>query len=249
MARLPRYALPGQPQHIILRGNNRQPIFFADADYRCFLDCLGEGVKRHACDVHAYVLMTNHVHLLATPQDAHGISKVIQSLGRRYVQYVNYRYRRSGTLWEGRFKATPIDSENNLLTCYRYIELNPVRARMVNHPRQYRWSSYRFHAEGKPDPLIRDHPRYLALGHSELERREAYKGLFRVDIDETTLTLLRDATNKGWVLGNDRFRALIEVAAQRRTQPLPKGGKRTGAGRPSDKDKRDGLFATGEGAG
>lgn len=241
MARLPRYVLPGQPQHLIQRGNNRQPIFFADVDYRFFLECLGDGVKRFPCEVHAYVLMTNHLHLLLTPQKPDSLSKLIQSVGRRYVQYVNYLYRRSGTLWEGRFRATPVDSEHYLLTCYRYIELNPVRATMVSHPHHYRWSSYRHHAEGKPDPLITDHPRYLALGRTDEERREAYKGLFRVDIDEATLSLIRETTNKGWALGNDRFRAQIEAETQRRAQPLPKGGKREGAGRPSPKEQEQ-LF-------
>jgi putative transposase len=143
MARLPRYTLPGQPQHVILRGNNRSIIFAADEDYRFFLDCLGDAATRHGCVIHAYVLMTNHVHLLITPEHEGSIGKALQSVGRRYVQYFNYTYQRTGTLWEGRYKATLIDSESYLLTCYRYIELNPVRADMVPHPRDYLWSSYR----------------------------------------------------------------------------------------------------------
>ncbi len=139
MARLPRFVIPGQPQHVIQRGNNSEVIFVSDDDYGFYLESLQDACNQHQCDVHAYVLMTNHVHLLMTPHVENGISKVIQSLGRRYVQYFNYTYDRTGTLWEGRYKATLIDSEQYLLTCSRYIELNPVRAQMVNHPSEYPW--------------------------------------------------------------------------------------------------------------
>ena len=148
MARLPRFVIPGQPQHVIVRGNNREPIFYADEDYRFYLEKLQEACQKHACDVHAYVLMTNHVHLLLTPQREDSLSKVIQMLGRYYVQYFNYTYKRTGTLWEGRYKATLIDSEVYALVCYRYIELNPVRAEMVGHPAAYPWSSYPYNALG-----------------------------------------------------------------------------------------------------
>ena len=135
MARLPRFILPGQPQHIIQRGNNRQDIFCSEDDYLYYLEKLIEAASKHQCDIHAYVLMTNHVHLLVTPHTEEGIGKMMQVLGRYYVQYFNHRYKRTGTLWEGRYKATLIDTEQYLLTCMRYIELNPVRAKeMVNHP-------------------------------------------------------------------------------------------------------------------
>ena len=127
MARHPRFVIPGQPQHVIQRGNNREVIFAADQDYRFYLEKLKEACDRHQCDVHAYVLMSNHVHLLMTPHQEEGIGKVLQALGRSYVQYFNYSYGRTGTLWEGRYKATLIDSDNYLLSCCRYIELNPVR--------------------------------------------------------------------------------------------------------------------------
>lgn len=149
MARQPRYVLPGQPQHVIQRGNNRDVIFVAEADYRFYLDKLKDACDRMGCEVHAYVLMTNHVHLLMTPYEENSLGRVMQSLGRRYVQYFNYRYRRTGTLWEGRYRATLIDAESYLLTCYRYIELNPVRAGMVSHPGDYPWSSYRSNALGQ----------------------------------------------------------------------------------------------------
>ena len=146
MARLPRYVIPDQPQHVIVRDNNRTEIFCADADYRFYLEKLQLACDKYACELHAYVLMTNHVHLLMTPQEEQSIGKVMQMLGRYYVQYYNYSYQRTGTLWEGRYKATLIDSEDYsedyLLTCMRYIELNPVRAGMVTHPADYPWSSY-----------------------------------------------------------------------------------------------------------
>ena len=141
MARHPRFVLPGHPQHVIQRGNNRNVIFAEDADYCIYMEKLGEACERFGCRIHAYVLMTNHVHLLITPETEQGISKAMQSLGRQYVQYFNYRYQRTGTLWEGRYKASLLDTTQYLLTCYRYIELNPVRACMVEQPAEYRWSS------------------------------------------------------------------------------------------------------------
>ncbi len=226
MARLPRYVLPGQPQHVIQRGNNRGVTFFAEEDYSFYRECLKEACDKHGCAVHAYVLMTNHVHLLLTPDNPSSIAKVMQSVGRRYVQYVNYTYRRTGTLWEGRYKATLIDSEQYLLTCSRYIELNPVRAGIVAHPDNYPWSSYRAHAHGQPDTLIRDHLLYLALGDTDSTRQEAYRALFKVQLDSATVNLIRESTNKAWALGSDRFREEIEAALQRRTRALPRGGVR-----------------------
>jgi putative transposase len=146
MARLPRFVIPDQPQHVIIRGNNREPIFCDDSDYRFFLEKMSQACKKHDCEIRAYVLMTNHIHLLITPHTEQGIGKAIQTIGRYYVQYFNYVYRRTGTLWEGRYRATLIDSERYLLLCSRYIELNPVRANMVAHPSEYPWSSYRFNA-------------------------------------------------------------------------------------------------------
>ena len=137
MARLPRFVIPGQPQHVIVRGINRETIFYEPEDYAFYLEKLKYACEQHHCQLHAYVLMTNHVHLLLTPKTEASIGKTIQSVGRYYVQYFNYHYERTGTLWEGRYKATLIDSETYLLTCYRYIELNPVRAKMVNHPSEY----------------------------------------------------------------------------------------------------------------
>ena len=158
MARLPRFVIPGHPQHVIVRGNNREPIFYAEADYQFYLEKLKQACDKHSCDVHAYVLMTNHVHLLITPHKENGISKAMQMLGRYYVQYFNYSYERTGTLWEGRYKASLIDSNSYALICYRYIELNPVRADMVDHPSEYPWSSYRHNALGEKNELVIHHP-------------------------------------------------------------------------------------------
>ena len=226
MPRLPRYVLPGQPQHVIQRGNNRSPIFVADEDYHCFSHYLHEACERHGCQIHAWVFMTNHIHLLLTPDAEESISKMMQSVGRRYVQYFNKTYQRTGTLWEGRYKATLIDSDSYLFTCYRYIELNPVRANMVGHPGEYRWSSYHANALGHQDRLIQSHERYVALGGTSASRQETYRKMFKVHIDEKALDEIRQSTQKGWALGSDRFKDEIEQLVQRRTKPLPRGGDR-----------------------
>jgi len=226
MARLPRYVIPGQPQHVIQRGNNREPIFFSDEDYQFYKEKLLDCSKKHDCDIHAYVMMTNHVHLLVTPQTEDGISKLMQSLGRYYVQYINYCYDRTGTLWEGRYKATLIDSNAYMLTCMRYIELNPVRAGMVKQPGEYPWSSYAYNGQGRSDELITPHTLYKKQGATEVERRKAYRSLFRSSLNDVTLNEIREATNKAWVLGNDRFKRKIEKQLARRVTPKARGGDR-----------------------
>ncbi len=227
MARLPRFVITGQPQHIIQRGNNRQNIFRADEDYRFYLEKLSAAAKKHRCDIHAYVLMTNHVHLLVTPHTEGGIGKMMQMLGRYYVQYFNYCYKRTGTLWEGRYKAALIDSEQYLLTCMRYIELNPVRAQnMVNHPAEYPWSSYAFNALGKEDQLVTSHSEYRRIGATEQDRQSAYRQLFRARIPEMTLKALREATNKAWAMGGERFKARVSKQMDRPLQSSGHGGDR-----------------------
>lgn len=226
MARLPRFSLPGHPQHVIVRGNNRDSIFHEEEDYRYYLKRLRQACDRHKCDVHAYVLMTNHVHLLVTPLEEHSLSSAIQMIGRYYVQYFNRSYQRTGTLWEGRYKATLIDSEAYALGCYRYIELNPVRVGMVRHPRDYPWSSYRFNALGEPDMLVVPQAMYRALGRDFGQRRKAYRALFKSRIPEKMLTEIRDATNKAWVLGGDSFKDRIAANLGRAASPRPRGGDR-----------------------
>lgn len=218
--------LPGQPQHVIQRGNNRSEIFCAKADYRVYLEKLKAAAAKHRCNIHAYVLMTNHVHLLVTPEDENGIGKMMQMLGRYYVQYYNYCYQRTGTLWEGRYRATLIDTEQYLLTCMRYIELNPVRAGMVSHPSEYLWSSYRHTALWRTDELITSHILYHRLGRSDHDRQSAYRQLFKAQIADQTLADIRDATNKAWVLGNERFKQKVEAQLARRVTPRARGGDR-----------------------
>lgn len=220
MARLPRYVIPGQPQHIIQRGNNRQVIFAAAADYHYFHDVLSAAADTHGLAIHAYVWMTNHIHLLATPLTGESISKVFQSVGRRYVQYFNGNHQRTGTLWEGRYRATVVDNERYLLTVMRYIELNPVRAGLVARPEDYPWSSYRCNGLGQPELVsgwLRPHEEYQRLGANDAARQSAYRQLFQETISDDDLRVIRESTHKGWALGGARFKEEVEALGQRRT--------------------------------
>lgn len=231
MARMPRYVIPGQPQHVIQRGNNRQPIFGAIADYRYYLEKLKDASEKHECDIHAYVLMTNHVHLLLSPQQENSISKMMQTVGRYYVQHFNHCYYRTGTLWEGRYKATLIDTEQYFLTCMRYIELNPVRATgMVDHPSEYPWSSYHYNALGDSNSLITQHEQYSRLAGSSEKRQSVYRELFRYHITDMTLEAIREATNKAWVLGDERFKKQMERLLKRSVESAGYGGDRRSEG-------------------
>lgn len=174
MPRRARISVAGIPWHIIQRGNNKSACFYTESDYLRYLEILEQQAKKFDCLIHAYVLMTNHVHLLITPQKENSASLLMKHLGQRYVQYINKEYKRSGTLWEGRFKSCLAQSENYVLACYRYIEMNPVRANMVDHPEKYPWSSYLINAEKKESKLITAHAEYLGLGGSEIKRKHAY---------------------------------------------------------------------------
>lgn len=211
MPRKPRFYLPGLPVHAVQRGHSREAVFYEDSDYRAYLDWLLEGAERYKCAIHAYVLMTNHVHILATPADGEGVSRMMQYVGRRYVPYINYHYGTSGSLWEGRYKASLVQEGDYLLTCMRYIELNPVRANMVNHPREYRWSSYRANGEGREDALITPHSVYLSLDRTADQRREAYRALFKAHLDEDEIKQIRAAWQTGTPLGNDHFKGQVEA--------------------------------------
>ncbi len=230
MARLPRFDLPGISQHIVQRGNDRQPCFADDADYLHYRHELGEAAQRHGCAIHAYVLMTNHVHLLVTPNEAGAASKMMQAIGRRYVACFNARYQRTGTLWEGRFKSALVDSERYLLACHRYIELNPVRAAMVSTPDAYRWSSHACNAHGAHDPRITPHFTYLRLGMDELERQAAYRRLLGITLSSHDITHLRIHTQQQKPWGSDRFRQQIEALSLRAVAVRPRG-------RPKSRDK------------
>lgn len=223
MPRQRRYFIRNQPLHVIQRGNNRQAIFFAQEDYRAYRRWLGEAAGEFHLAVHAYVLMTNHVHLLVTPTEEGSLPFTMQSLGRRYVGYVNRARNRTGTLWEGRYRAAPIDSDRYFFACCRYIELNPVRARMVEHPREYRWSSYRAHAYGSADKLLSEHALYRALGESAEERQKVYRSGFREEFEADFIGALRKATNGGWAMGSESFKRTIAQTLQRRVAPLSAG--------------------------
>lgn len=225
MPRRARLALPETPLHIIHRGNNRQPCFFSDEDYRFYLNWLAECAEKTGCHVHAYVLMTNHVHLLLTPPHPEQAGALMKALSQRYVQYVNRTYRRSGTLWEGRFRSCPVQEETYLLTCQRYIELNPVRAGMVSRPQDYPWSSYRCNAQGEGNTLIKPHVLYEALGPDNIARQETYRGLFDAALEPGMVSRIRQATNGNFVLGDDRFATHLSATLGLRATP----GK---AGRP-----------------
>lgn len=226
MARLPRLNLPGIPQHVVQRGNNRQVCFFDETDYIVYLSKLKEYAEEYKVAVHSYVLMTNHVHLLVTPEEANGVSRLIQSLGRYYVRYINMTYDRVGTLWQGRYKSTLVDTEKYFLTVSRYIELNPVRAGMVLHPAEYPWSSYQRNALGVPIQLITPHDCYQALAKTDKTRQKRYSALFKKDIPDYTLREIRDSINKAWVLGDESFKAQIEKQTGRRASPQLRGGDR-----------------------
>ncbi|VAX14003.1 Transposase and inactivated derivatives [hydrothermal vent metagenome] len=216
MPRHARIAVAGIPWHIIQRGNNRSACFFAEADYHYFLDTLAEQSTKWNCAVHAYVLMTNHVHLLLTPQECNSASNLMKHLGQRYVQYINRTYHRTGTLWEGRFRSCLAQNDTYVLTCYRYIELNPTRAGMVNNPANYRWSSYHVNALGEVNKLLTPHPDYLALGTSGPDRCHRYRALFETRLETKTLVDIRLATNGNFVLGNKIFESQIAATVKRR---------------------------------
>ena len=211
----------GYPLHIIKRGNNRQACFYADEDYQFFLHHLGELALRFKCEVHAYVLMTNHFHLLVTPRMGRGASLLMKLLGQRYVQYVNKTYCRCGTLWDGRFRSSLVQSSRYVLACYRYIEMNPVRANMVGHPGEYPWSSHAANAEGRHLKWLVPHGEYLALGLTTESRCSAYCCLFASERDPGLLRGIRGAAHAGYAIGSPRFRAEIDAALKERAMREP----------------------------
>lgn len=225
MARLLRLCLPGIPQHIIQRGTNRQKCFASDEDFSAYAYWLDKSARKYQVAIHAWVFMTNHVHLLATPATANGISRMMQTLGRYYVPYFNQAYCRTGTLWEGRFKSCLIDADEYLLVCQRYIELNPVRAGMVDAPDNYNWSSYKANANGLAMNLWTPHNIYQSLGSTTDDRAAAYRALFAGHLKEQVVKRIRSATNKGLALGSDKFASEIEMVSGRRVTSLRRGPK------------------------
>lgn len=209
MSRQPRLLLPGIALHIIQRGNNRNACFVGDNDYLCYLTYLRKLAAKHGCVVHAYCLMTNHVHLLLTPGWPEACTNLIRDLGRRYVPYFNRRYGRTGTLWEGRYRSCVVESGHYVLACYRYIEMNPVRAGMVTHPRAYPWSSHSANTGDAVDPLASSHPEYVALGEDLHQRRAMYRQLFDSPLDQAAIDAIRNATNGSLPLASESFKSKL----------------------------------------
>ena len=223
MPRRARLTVAGIPHHIIQRGNNKQACFYTENDYLAYLSWLRDYSILCECQVHAYVLMTNHVHLLVTPTEAGQLGLMMKRLGQRYVQYINRTYQRSGTLWEGRFKSCITSEASYILSCYRYIELNPVRACMVNHPAHYPWTSYRINAKGEYSCLVRPQQVYKSLGGNSQRRQVAYRGLFQSEMNSDSLDQIRKATNGNFALGSERFSRQVEQALGRRVTPGKSG--------------------------
>ena len=226
MSRKPRFNLIGLPQHVIQRGNNRESCFYAEADYCRYLYDIKEAAGKNQCAVHAYVLMTNHVHLLVTPFTEFGVSHMMQDLGKKYVRYINHTYKRTGTLWEGRYKSSLVDSEKYLFTCMRYIELNPVRASMIIHPGDYCWSSYACNAMGESNPLITNHLLYSELGNEPSQQQYAYRELFRNHLDDNEIHSIRKSLNQELVLGRDDFKEKIQLMTKRQVNAAKLGRPR-----------------------
>lgn len=230
MARLPRLTVPGYPHHIIQRGNNRQAIFVDATDYEQLLTLLEEQSRKHRVAIHAYVLMSNHLHLLATPETAEGIPTMMQAVGRTYVRRFNQRHGRSGTLWEGRYKSTLIQAERYLLACMVYVDLNPVRAGLVADPADYPWSSHHHYIGRRSDRLVTPHPLYWELGNTPFSRDAAYADLVRAGIRSDQQQALTDSAMRGWALGEPDYvadlqrrtaRRLTKAQAGRPTRKLP----------------------------
>ncbi|MGQ0531053.1 MAG: transposase [Panacagrimonas sp.] len=225
MARLPRLCVPGYPHHVIHRGNDRQVVFREPADFEMFLSLMQQYAQTEKVAVHSYVLMSNHLHLLATPEEASGLPRMMQALGRRYAQYFNRRHARTGTLWEGRYRATVIQTERYLLACMVYIDLNPVRAGMVLRPADHPWSSYRHYAGIAPDRRITPHALIWGLGNTPFEREARYVDLVNQGIAVREQASLTDSALNNWALGDDDFVHEVQARVSRRL-------RRSQAGRP-----------------
>jgi putative transposase len=223
MARLPRLILPDQPHHVIQRGNDRQLIFREPEDYQRFLGWLRESSREFGVAIHAYVLMPNHLHLLATPSESTSLALTMQRLGRFYVPWFNHKYARFGGLFQGRFRTSLIDSERYFMICSRYIELNPVRARLVEEPAAYPWSSYAHHAGVRHDPLVTDHALYWKLGNTPFQREAAYIDMVDMAIAPDELTTINQAVLKGWPLGSNDFKSTLQSQLQRQVLPAKRG--------------------------
>lgn len=223
MPRRPRLVVPEVPLHIIQRGNNRNNCFFSHSDYQAYLGMLKESADAAECQVHAYVLMTNHVHLLVTPLHERSASELMKSTGERYVQFVNRRYGRAGTLWQGRYRSCLVQDEIYFMVCQRYIEMNPVRAGMVTNPALHKWSSHRAYAYGDANPVITPHSLIDGLGFNKTSRQIAYRSLFDQVIPSGTVEHLRQATNGNFAFGDDAFATCMREKVGRQVARINAG--------------------------
>ena len=223
MARLPRLIIPFQPHYVIARGNNGQPIFHESADYVAFLEWLRMAAKNFKVAVHAYVLLPDCVHCLVSPADATGLGHMMQWLGRHYVPYFNRKYQRSGTLWQGRYKASVVDVEHYLMQCSRYIESSPVRANLAPTALDYPWSSHAHHGGMRQDPLVTDHALYWSLGNTPFEREAVYGALVRQALAGDEIERIEQAVLKGWPLGSERYKAALQQKMARQILPAKRG--------------------------
>jgi putative transposase len=210
MPRPRRVDLAGISQHVVQRGVDRRPCFVHQVHYLTYLRYLLEESQRFACAIHAYVLMCNHVHLLLPPAEARGVGRLMQGLGRRYVTFFNKNMDRSGTLWDGRYKSCLVDSTTYLLRCYRYIELNPVRAGICSQAEGHRWSSYHSNGLGKSDPLVAPHPEFLALAAYEDERTRSYRSLVATGCPTSDIEAIRAMTSQYRAVGTEEFKRSME---------------------------------------
>lgn len=207
-------------------GNDRQALFREAEDYERFLSWLAEAARLCRVAIHAYALLPDHLHLLATPVEAEGLSKMMQWLGRHYVPYFNRKYQRSGSLWQGRFKATVLEPEVYFIKCSNYIELSPVQAGLAPDPADYPWSSYLHHIGARPDPVVSDHAMYWGLGNTPFAREALYKELVSQGLSRQDQDALLNATAKGWLLGSPAFKAVMEKLTERRVVPGKRGRPR-----------------------
>jgi putative transposase len=223
MPRPPRIDFPGLPLHLIVRGNDRKPIFFSDDDRLYFLQCIGKISAKRACEIHAFVLMPNHVHMLATPRREHAASRMMQDLGRAYVAHVNKLHGRTGALYEGRFRSSLVETTRYFLACMRYIEMNPVRARITQDPRRYEWSSYGQNITGDPTGLVTPHSEYLSLGRDCAERARAYRRLFDIPQEDEDLLAIRRGARHGTAVGTQSYCQELSKLLGRTVAFVPQG--------------------------
>lgn len=223
MARLARLVIPNQLHHVLQRGHDGKVVFNDAEDFTQFLLFLSAAAKQFAIKIHAYVLMPDHWHLIVTPSDTTGLGKMMQWIGRQYVPYFNRKTGRQGTLWQGRFKAAPIEAAPYFLPCMQYVEGNPQRAGLVSDPLDYPWSSFAHHVGAKIDPLISDHAIYWELGNTPFQREARYREMMRQGLSQDVITKMTQSTVKSWLLGSESFQADMAKLTERRVVPAKRG--------------------------